>query len=209
VGLLLLKKYGTPSRPLLFTLDQGENGFSRDALVDALTLLCNGAVERLPPSPAPRSAPSAEHGSVITASTRALEPEDRSSGRDRDLPPDLRALYKQLGAWNREMAYLKGQMLRVQDGMELGQLANEIVRIDKQHAAGWRRIEYWRATGQVLGNPDPATPDLKALILERNSLRAQLSKVKHGKTRPDAKRDAERKDRLADLEKLTNGAPKN
>ena len=198
IGVELLKKHGSPSPPLLFLLGTGETGTSRARLTSSLAEL-NSASDARVPQPAPKAAPSAVRSPRDIAFYRCNTEDGGRIGDDR-LPKELHRTRDELKALHRHESYLRGQLAITPDGEELTILANKVVDVYQRKKKGWLRIEHWRASGEILPERVEKLEDPMSLLLERNSLRVQLSKVKHGRTHPNPERDAARQQRLQDVE---------
>lgn len=205
-GVDLLKRYGHPSGALLFLLGTGETSESRKRLTEQLASL-DRAAARSVSQPAARPAPAAVRTPREVAFYRA-NTSDGGRGDEARLPQELQRTRDELMALHRHESYLRGQLVILPDGEQLTIVANKVVEVYNRKKAGWMRIEHWRATGEILPEKVEPPKDGAALVLERNSLRVQLSKVKHGRTKPDPERDAQRERRLKEIEtKLNEHAP--
>lgn len=206
LGVDLLKQYGHPSGALLFLLNTGETSESRKQLTEQLSLLDRGS-SRSVPQPTARPSPAAVRTPRELAFYRA-NTSDGGRGDPAGLPKELQSLRTELLSLHRHESFFRGQLTVLPSGEQLTIVANKVVEIYNRKKAGWLRIEHWRATGEILAERIEPPKDGAALILERNSLRVQLSKVKHGRTRSDPERDAQRQRRLKEIEtKLNEHAP--
>jgi len=197
-GVALLNRYAKPPRSVAFLLSLGDKPHVRKALCECLERI-NAVSDTRIPEPPPKAAPSAIHEPQRLAMFRANS-QDGGRGDDTKLPPDLQRTREELKALHRHESYLRGQLVLLPDGEELAICANKVVEVYNRKKKGWFRIETWRATGDVPAEKLDIPKDRGALILERNSIRAQLSKVKHGKTKPDPVRDEKYRKRLAELQ---------
>lgn len=200
LGVDLLKLHGTPSPAQLLLFAQGEDGFSRQVLETALRAVNEQSAAALPERkavhPTHAQAP-AVSPTEVRAFVRALDPDAGTDIKEHLLPAALRPLRTLLRDKHRSLVFLRGQLTRTPDGIELARIAGEIVRLRRELNAGWMEIEHWRATGRAFPRAEETgTLDRDALKRRLNTVRVRLSEAKSGK-RPldEGKQDALRKER--------------
>lgn len=214
LGVELLKRYGIASAPTMYLLSCGDSTLGRRKLRECLERINaasnerRAAVEQQVKPQAPGSRVVRE-GAVSTDATAVAEvvlgrvlSDAMPRLDDTQMPPQLRKLKDELAALHRHESYLRGQLAITPDGPGLTEIRDNLIAVFDRKKAGWRRIEAWRVTGKDIAETAQKPVSVHALILERNSLRAQLSKVKHGKAKPDEARDAQRRVRLEEITKL-------
>lgn len=200
-GVELLKLYGSPSKATLFQLSLGDQPFPRKVLITCLEKLNADSDQRVPATQPGMRAPSAVRDPHAMTLYRMNSVEGGRADL-RDLPAALKPDYDEVRALYRQESYYRGRMVEIPDGDQLLDVADKVVETYERRKKLWFKIETWRATGDILKETTPVPKDRGALIMERNSIRAQLSKVKHNKTKPDPVRDAKYVARLAEIQLL-------
>jgi|GEM_PF-3888352 hypothetical protein len=180
MGVELLKLHGKPTAADLFLFDQPESSFSRGRLERALRDLNDQAIHTIAAAPAPATpgpAEPLEH--ELAALKHSLRQEPPRDIPEEALPLELQPLRRQLKYMHQEMLMLRGMMVKVPDGSELRDIADKVVALHDEIRSGWRRIEYYRATGKLLADSPPATNTVE-LMRELRAISVWLSQRKSG-----------------------------
>lgn len=183
-GVSLLRAHATLSRADEFFFSLPESPVLRDRLTSRLRAIIEEAVEQQSRQAAPKSRPMEEPLSPMqdAAFDRSVQAEPVIDFAPETAPASIRALVQRVRAAHKEMLLLKGLLLRTPDGPELTNIASRIVELDHYNAAGWKRIEFWRATGKEIVDAEAAraTLDKADMVRRRQALRVWFSQRREG-----------------------------
>lgn len=206
LGLELLRMHGRPSAAELFLLQQGESPFSRQRMERRLRTVNDAAIEAVSQvvtvSASPEVVPPHEE-EALRLSLADKPPQDMP---EEALPPQLQPLRRDLKQWHQEMLILRGMMMKTPDGQELRGIAEQVVELHERIRNGWRVIEYYRATGQVMGATPERKVDVVDLTRELRALGVWLSQRKTGARKSSPEQIDQRKARKVVVEQLLKDA---
>lgn len=193
-GVELLKLHGDPDDDyFLFSLP--ESPFSREKLVAALEEINLNAA----PGQGVKRRPSPGDGRLITSREEDIETnahlmslvDPKELIAEGQLPQQLHPLRRELTSKWREKTFLRGTLVNMPDGMELKQTAATVARLGREIKAGWRIIEHWRQTGNIVKVDERVVPNDPVTLMKRKSrLEVWLSQHRPSQRKPIPTRNA-------------------
>lgn len=182
-GVLLLRAHGTLSKSEEFIFSLPESPVVRERLTTALRKINGAAAEQLAAAPLPAGLKEDETPEIQNnAFNRSIAKDVVLDFAPETMPPNLRKVVLEIRQAHKEMLVLKGIIINTPPGDELTRLAARAVELDHFNAAGWKQVEFWRATGRELHSTEKAkaTLDRADALKRRQALRTWFSQRKEG-----------------------------
>ena len=180
-GIALLEEHGKPTNALLSTLRNGEAGYARERLVEALTALLRAsqAAHQASPQPRPRLEP-LRHAKAALSMFDTKDDWPRSR-----YPVEIQEADRDAAAWLAEQDTLMGELRRMPDREQRYRTALRIKELDDLRHAVYFRKDTYRTTGTDIGNVVEVAKSLAELKQELLNLRTYISRARKG-TRPSS-----------------------
>lgn len=178
-GIALLEEHGKPTNALLSILRNGEAGYARERLVEALTSILRKA--QAAPKASPQPIVRAEPRRHATAALSMFDSKD-----DWPLhryPAEIQEADRDAARWLAEQDTLMGELRRIPDKEQRYRTALRIKELDDMRHAVYYRKDMYRSTGTDVGNVVEAAKSLAELKQELLNLRTYISRAHRG-TRP-------------------------